>query len=157
MVYKHTRSSEFILGRSPIQGQATGLKLWFDDFDTGSYADKDKMAQGYDYQDWDNLVASYVDDPDGRGANRYSYVGETIEYDGGTYYLWRMDEGGDGYSSMVMYMITDTIDFDTLYANSLEDNPENEYTPYVALLGEDMGEYRNNSDSQDWLIKVVNG
>ena len=54
-------------------------------------------------------------------------------------------------------MITDTIDFDTLYDNSLEADAENEYTPYVALLSNDMEEYRPSGDAPDWLVKVVNG
>ena len=52
-------------------------------------------------------------------------------------------------------MITNTIDFDELYNNSLEADANNEYCPYIALLGNDMTAYRE-SDTKDWLIKVVN-
>ena len=153
-VYKHTRSSEVILGYSELP--TTGLCLWFDDFDMDGYEDKNEMAEGYGFEDWVDLSSQYVDDPDELGANKYAYTGQTIEYDGDTYYLWVMQNNGEGYSEEIEYMITDTVDFDTLYDNSLEADPSNEYTPYVALLSDDMGEYRQNGDRPDWLIKVVN-
>ena len=130
--------------------------MWFDDFDMDGYEDKDEMAQGYGFEDWDDLVIQYVEDPDGKRANKYAYTGQTIEYDGDTYYLWVMQDDGGVYSEHVEYMITDTIDHDTLYNNSLEEDVNSEYCPYIALLGNDMEAYRENSGSCDWLIKVVN-
>ena len=89
------------------------------------------------------------------GANKYVYTGQTFIYNGTTYYLWTMVCTG-AFSEMVMYLLTDTIDIQELYDNSLEADVTNEYCPYVSILESDKEtEYRDNtSNNSDWLLKI---
>lgn len=128
------------------------LVIWFDDYINNQEGiTKEDRAKEWGYNTWEEYVAAILKDEKCLGANRYVYTGETMNINGNTYYLW---EGGQYTSENVTYMITSTVDFDTLYNLSLEADFDNENCPYVALLSDDNEVYRNNTNSYDWLIKV---
>lgn len=107
-------------------------------------------AEDYGFSTAQDYVDAMVEDPDYYGANKFVYTGETFNFNGNSYYLW---ENTNSETTIIMYMLTDTIDYNDLYSNSMEADVDNEYCPYVALLSDDMGLYREN-DGNDWLIKV---
>lgn len=109
----------------------------------------------YGQDNWEEFAAYLVNDvnkDNDTGANGYIYTEETFNWDGTEYYLWETDGVN---STGVPYIITDTIDYNELYPNSLEANSSNKYCPYVAVLTSDMEVYHTREDERgDILIKV---
>ena len=94
--------------------------------------------------------------PDGdyRGANRYIYDGDTIEYEGETYYLWAYE--GVGGVGCISYALTSTIDYNTLYNLSIEKDTSNRNCPIYAFLGEDMSTYKvTDYNDEDYVLLKV--
>ena len=95
----------------------------------------------------------YLDNLESGGANKYNLTPETFYYDGDIYYVWEKDNDyyidSGGYN--VPYVITDTIDFDTLYGRSIESDYENYSNKFIIILEEDMNVYREGYDA---LIKI---
>ena len=103
--------------------------LWIDD-----------LWNGYQLIDWYN---GNVYSP----SDMYDYTGEMFELDGDEYYLWEMQNipGGD---TTVKYLLTDTIDYQTLYNQSLKESVTNVPSSIICFLNEDKEEtYSGNNDS----------
>ena len=108
-------------------------------------------ANDWNYNDVDDYINDVVADPESFNSNAYIYTGETMQYNGTTYYLWECDLDNGAPS----YILTTTVDFDTLYDNSLEADHTNEYCPYYATLFPDKTIYFTSSqNNRNWLIKV---
>ncbi len=96
---------------------------------------------------------SFIDDPESNAANYYEYC-EDIEYNGNTYYVWRMIKNVT-YSNNVKYILTDTINLQTLQSYSLESSITNISTfPIVTYLNRDFDETYTNENKFDNIIKV---
>ena len=136
------------------------IKIYFDDFPQDICDDEfDGDMAAFKQQALDDL-----NDPSwlaGNAPNAYIFTGETLEYNGHDYYLWvredpdnlwnPMTEDSDRYTSTVLYIITDTLDFT---GKSLEDNINNNYCPFVALLNDDKETYALQNSRQDVLLAV---
>ena len=105
-----------------------GLVMYIDNIDNNSYSN-----------DMDHLI----EDPEGGGAHVYVYQGEQMKYDGDTYYLWHRDDDDfydtldDTGNAFYKYMLTDTVDYDYLYSQSLEYDSGNQYYTNYIILDED--------------------
>ena len=97
---------------------------------------------------------SFIDDPESSGSNYYEYC-EPFEYDGNTYYIW-MYLGSDEYvDGVVKYVLTDTIDLQTLQSYSLESSLSNIGTrPIIAYFNSDMTETYPATSRMDNIVKV---
>lgn len=96
----------------------------------------------------------FINDPESMGSNYYEYS-EPLEYNGNTYYVWTMIEN-NSYSDTVKYILTDTIDLQTLQSYSLESSLNNIGTyPIVAYMDLDRNETYTGSDRIDNIVKVV--
>ena len=69
----------------------------------------------------------------------YAYTGQTITYNNTTRYLWKQVDGE--MHNEVMYLLTSTINYNTLYQSSLEYNANNVNTYPVVILNNDMDAY----------------
>ena len=124
------------------------LRIWVDDFPEDMDYDEGSAQ--------DNMMAE-VEDPDGEGANPYEYLGETIVYNGNTYYLWQAVEGYDIDNPMTRYFATTTIDFNTLYSQSLEDGLTNHFTDAIGMFDDSKDRYWAQAIDEDdelYLVKV---
>ena len=135
-----------------IDNSPRSLRLWFDDFvDGDEYQTMTDRANAWKYDDVDEYIKDVVADPETFGSNAYIYTGETMEYNGTTYYLWERDLD----NGAPLYILTTTVDFNTLYDNSLEADHTNEYCPYYATLNPDKTIYFTSSqNNRNWLIKI---
>jgi hypothetical protein len=135
-----------------INNSSGDLRLWFDDFvDGDEYQTMTDRANAWEYHVVDEYINDVVADPETFGSNAYIYTGETMVYNGTTYYLWERDINNGAPS----YMLTTTVDFNTLYDNSLEADHTNEYCPYYATLNPDKTIYFTSSqNNRNWLIKI---
>ena len=95
-------------------------------------------------------IQDFIDDPESNGANYYEYCDE-FEYDGDTYYIWmRFDNNNN-----VKYLLTNTINLETLQSYSLEEDISNLTThPIIAYLNTDLHISYNNNQRFDNIIKV---
>jgi len=106
-----------------------------------------------DFLPEDLNMNDFIDDPESMGSNYYEYC-EEFEYDGDTYYIWEMIEYST-YSDTVKYILTDTINLQTLQSYSLESSINNiSVHPIVAYLDNDLNETYTNSDRLDNIITV---
>jgi hypothetical protein len=99
----------------------------------------------------DCTFEEYIDDPESYGGNYYEYC-EPFEYNGDTYYIWRdvLYE-----TDNVMFLLTDTIDYQTLQSYSLENSMSNLFTyPIVAFIDYDLQESYDGSERKDNIVKV---
>ena len=98
-------------------------------------------------------IDDVIDDPESMGANYYEYC-EPLEYEGNTYYVWIMIPMAT-YSTNVKYILTDTINLQTLQSYSLESSITNMSTfPIVTYLDYDFDETYTNENKFDNIIKV---
>lgn len=128
----------------------TAHKLWFDDFPEDNL---ERIIDSHGFDNWEDFVAYLVENAnkDTTGANGFIYTGETFNWNGTEYYLWETDT----VVGNIPYIITDTIDYNELYPNSLEADSSNKYCPYVAMLTDDMeAQYTRENERGDILIKV---
>ena len=129
------------------------LRIWIDDFpqDDHGYLDGEPV---------EDIMEMSVEDPEVLGNNPYDYTGETIEYNGNTYYLWKAVDGYDADNSCSMYFATTTVDFNTLYNQSLEDDLSNHFTAAIGIFDDSKDMYWeqgiNPDDGTDnhYLVKV---
>ncbi len=126
--------------------------MWIDD-----YPEELDLPGEYGFDTMDEYLEDLLEsNPDGdyRGANRYVYDGDTIEYEGETYYLWAYE--GVGGVGCISYALTSTIDYNTLYNLSIEKDTSNRNCPIYAFLGEEMGTYKvtDYNDENYVLLKV---
>jgi hypothetical protein len=100
-----------------------------------------------------------IDEPGSVGANYYEYC-EPFEYNGDTYYIWVYSYDGYNDSSFdhcetYKYILTDTIDIQTLYNKSLEASMLNINTyPIIAYLSEDLNIKYLTENKEDCIVKV---
>ena len=96
-------------------------------------------------------IEDFIDDPEAMGCNYYEYC-EPFEYDGDTYYIWKRDDN----QSCVYYLLTSTIDFNTLQSYSLEEDIANlGICPIEAYLQEDLTVNYTKNDRYDNIVKVI--
>jgi hypothetical protein len=129
---------------------STSLRIWVDDFPEDA---------GYDEGSAQDKMVAEVGNPGGEGANPYEYLGETIVYNGNTYYLWQAVEGYNIDNSMTRYFATTTIDFNALYSQSLEDDLTNHFTDAIGMFNDSKNMYWAQSigdDGELYLVKVIN-
>lgn len=88
-------------------------ELYFDDYPNNN--------RNNVWNDYDDIVARNIEDPEGMGCNKMVYRGQTIEIDGQIYYIWDYDENDS------MKILTNTIDPNILTSQSLAAN----YQKYV--------------------------
>ena len=98
--------------------------LYFDDFPNN---DDDNI-----WDEYDDIVARSIEDPEGMQCNKMKYMGQTIEIDGQTYYIW------EDFNSDVK-ILTNTVDSDILTSQSLAAN----YQRYVGS-GDTISEDEQN-------------
>ena len=132
-----------------IDNYDIGLTLWFDDF-----YDKQELAEEYEYDNWEDYVEYITTNISMLNQeNPFIYRGNTITWNGETYYMWIPNSDNIG----LALILTDTIDRDELYNDSLEADPNNEWCPYIikSTTSElyDYGIYES-SDTNDILVKV---
>ena len=129
-----------VLIKYGVDEPTENLLMWIDD-----YPD--------DVEDWDELFPDILDEPEGWGTNCYQWVGDTLEFDGDTYYLWE-DVLGNGAPP---FMLTSTVNYDTLYNMSIEDDFSNRNCPAYALLTEDKElAYECDYENENYVVlKVV--
>jgi hypothetical protein len=101
-----------------------------------------------------NLI-DIIDDPDAvdSPSNSYDYTGNMFDLDGDEYYLWENTETG-GYTYERYYLLTDTIDYDTLYAESLEGGYATNPNTIIGFLSEDE-EITYEGSGGELIIKVL--
>lgn len=124
----------------------TGAVLWCDSFDN----DRNVFAFNEGFETWEEYMESFFEnDPFESDNNIYKYAGYTMEWNGETYYVWE-DDVNDAF-----FILTDTIDYQTLYDRSLEANYSNNIKPYVALFStEDNENTYRASETTDILVAV---
>ena len=132
------------------------LGMYVDDFPEYAYEDA-----GYDNV-YDFLNEYYMHNPE-HGGNYYEYCA-SFEYDGDNYYIWKLtDDGHNGVDSnlnntiQVRYVLTNTINFQTLYQESLEhslSNIESHTNPLICYLDEDLNETYIAEERTDYIITV---
>ena len=155
-----TASASLSVGTSGIVSfgnNSNTLSIYIDDF-VGDDWTRDERAQDWGYSGWDSYISDVIIDPFIFGGQKYVYTGQTFSYSGGTYYLWeQVADGNDNVVSDGKYLLTSTINYNTLYSYSMQNDHYNDYCPYVAILNEDFNAiytpYANN-DWNEWLIKV---
>jgi hypothetical protein len=102
----------------------------------------------------DYPIEDYIDEPDtySNDGNYYEYC-EPIEYDGDTYYIWK--NMLNDYDLPVYYILTDTINLQTLQSQSLESSLSNiTIHPIVSYLAYDLDETYEGTDRFDNIVKV---
>ena len=150
-----------------VTSSQPSMMIWVDefmkdDFDFNDIIDDPEYSGANEYvcgllDIGDNLLD--LDDPGSVGANYYEYC-EPFEYNGETYYIWvySYDVYNDyTYDHLfnVKYILTDTIDFNTLRSYSLEYDMSNLSTyPIVAYLGLDLSTTYEHDDRDDNIVKV---
>ena len=87
------------------------LRMWLDDF-------PNEAQETYELED-------FVNNPETCGSNPYVYSGDTFEYEGEEYYLWKYVGEWDISNDFRPYALTTSNDFSTLYQESLESNLQN--------------------------------
>ena len=118
----------------------TQIGMWVDDYEFGPA-----------------LIAKEINDPIGYGLDTYKYYGDTITRNGTTYYVWEMSEECS-WNSIVSRLLTTTVDFNTLYGQSLDDDYYNTFTSLVGRFDEDIeDEYVDSGGNQLYLVKVIEG
>ena len=102
----------------------------------------------------DIVIQDFINNPEVKGCNYYEYC-EPFEYDGGTYYIW-IYLGSDEYvDGAVKYVLTDTIDLQTLQSYSLESSLSNIGTrPIVGYFNYDLQETYPATSRTDNIVKV---
>ena len=141
-----------------VEGGERNIMLWVDDFITEDMT-KEERAEDCGYGSWDDYIEDYLDGIQQSnlwafGANPYVYTWEQLELSGNTYYLWEYIkmQGNDYYG----YLLTTTIDYNTLYSHSLAADCDNEWCPYVAMLDQDKNvQYTPADNRNDWLVDVL--
>lgn len=130
-------------GKKPL------LYLYFDDFYYGESSDDDPIPFS-DYEEMTDAMNDAVDDPDIYGSNLVAYFGDTLEYDGVTYYVW---EGFNNSFSDAWKLLTTTDDYNELLHQSIEytgaENAEPTSLMYGFLSFDEM--YHENDGSDDWF------
>ena len=133
-----------------VEGKQPLLKIWIDDYINDEITTISERAEDYGYSDVNDYISAVINSRDKLGGNSYLYFGDTFEYNGNTYYLWEYE--GEQYE--IQYLLTDTVDYDTLFDMSLEADVDNEVCPYVTKLNSDSEETYSCGDTNDWLITV---
>lgn len=122
--------------------------MYIDDFD-------DVMETLVDeYGSFSNYMNIYLPNPEAMGGNTYRYTNETVQYEGNSYYLWENITAENAYPD---YALTSTIDYNTLYNNSMEVDINNRYQPIEVFVYDDIVfEYDAPKDGQKYvLVKIV--
>lgn len=120
--------------------------LWIDDFQNPQ-----SIAEGLEYQNFDDYMNDYIEDPGAFGSNRFEYTNCIMEYDGTQYYLYRETyyfERERFYGLLPM----GSADYDYLYENSMEDDHSNRYEPFAYILNGD-GVYE--AGNEDYVLVKV--
>ena len=126
------------------------LRMWIDGFPT-LFSEFYYLSENMiDYDDY--FAYLFSEGGDYNQANEYCFTGETIDYDGETYYLWEYQ----GNVADIKYMLTQTANFNELYNLSIESDTSNRNCPVYAILNEDMQEYMKTDYQDDnyVLLKV---
>jgi len=116
----------------------------FDDITDFDYVNNAGMTRS-------EYIAVTVGDPEQYNSDKYYYAGNTIEYDGVTYYVWQWEE----YQA---YMWTTTVDYSTLNQQSIETSGENtEFTALYAFMVTGTEPNYINADAvvPRQLVKIV--
>jgi len=126
------------------------MRIWIDDFPSDIDYEEGSVQE---------RMKAEISNPSEKGANPYLYYEETIDYNGNTYYLWKAERGYAAYNENSKYFVTTTVDFNTLYNQSLEENLTNHFTAAIGTFDDSKGIYRAqniNPDGDDdhYLIKV---
>ena len=124
-------------------GEPVMLRMWIDDFpeDYGDYEEGDRESQ----------IEAEINAPLDYQCAEYIYCGDTIQYGDSICYLW--EYSGNNYSSNIEYLLTDTVDYDTLYNQSLEDDIQNTSVSLLGKLNPDFETYGSQMQSQ-CIVKV---
>lgn len=132
----------------PVPPITADLVMYIDDFDNVM---EDLIDE---YGSFANYMNYYLPDPEAMGGNTYRYTNEVVQYGGSSYYLWENITQENPYPS---YALTSTVDYDTLYNNSMEEDIENRYQPIVVFVDDDIEwQYDAPQDGVQFvLVKVV--
>ena len=144
--------STITFSNSGIAEVNKNIAIYIDDFPQNKDQWAAEETQDPDWAGW--LLSNVLNGncPEWFLSNKYYYTGQTFSYSGNTYYLWKyvVDDPEDGPN--IMYLLTNTIDYNTLYQLSQEYNMDTNNYPVVARLKSDQQEYDNASDQL--LLKV---
>ena len=106
-----------------------------------------------DFMRDDIVIQDFINNPEVKGCNYYEYC-EPFEYNNSTYYVWKY-LGPDVLDDVAKYVLTDTIDLQTLQSYSLESSLSNIGTkPIVAYFSYDLQETYIATSRIDNIIKV---
>lgn len=122
------------------------ISMYIDDFPDGIWED-----DGYDNFD-DYFNDYYSVDYDESGANKLTYTGETLEYEGVTYFVWR----GTNDSCIDAFVLTNTVSYSELYPESIEADHSNRVCPIYAWFNSDDNDpYIANYDDDSYVLVAV--
>lgn len=164
-VFTRKELSDYVSGfdfyNDDLHKQSGLLLMFIDEFPTESELTRDGIDfedfyNGYTPQEFDLYVDDYLDNPVLYGGNLYMYLRETFNYNGTNYYIWKLINDNNSSSDNVRYILTDTINYTTLYQQSLEYNPYNTYnTPVIVFLDSDRDYYMERHNYTEKIVKVM--
>lgn len=130
-----------------IEPQVSGtLGMYIDDF-PGDYIWEDEG-----YESLDEFLDDYLADPTTFQTNYYEYC-EPFEYGNNTYYIWKLLNNPQ---NGVRYILTNTINIQTLQSHSIEANYQNvtDNTIVITSFDADLNETYDNEDGHFIIIKA---
>ena len=129
------------------------LTMWIDDYWDGI----DLIVDGVEYNTMEEYLTALVNsEPNYNGANKYCFTGETIEYEGSTYYLWQYQKETEWSDNPIEFVLTNTVNFNELYSLSIENNVQNRNCPIYVILRDDKRFYKKtNYASEDYVLLKV--
>ena len=164
-VFTRKELSDYVSGfdfyNDDLHKQSGLLLMFIDEFPTESELTRDGIDfedfyNGYTPQEFDLYVDDYLDNPVLYGGNLYMYLRETFNYNGTNYYIWKLINDNNSSSDNVRYILTDTINYTTLYQQSLEYNLYNTYnTPVIVFLDSDRDYYMERHNYTEKIVKVM--
>lgn len=149
-------NQEIIVKQESINGDySEPLRIWVDDF-TSYDSGLEGIADENGYSDTNEFLQDLAagNFREFLGANPYICYGETLKYNGTTYYVWEYDEDQNNPVNQGYYLLTTTADYNTLYNISLESDITNNTCPYVFMLSHDSDMEYESSNREDVLIRV---
>ena len=145
-----TSEVTYNIAQNDIVELDTHICIWIDDYTT--YGTREDMSIEWGFQNWNEYINEVIMNPGKYTSNKYVYTGTTHEYNGNTYYLWKYVQPSSA-QECIKYLLTSTIDYQTLYQASLEYDPDdNTDCPFIVRLDEDLVPY--DEGRENWLIKV---
>ena len=131
--------------------------LYTEDFqDYTDDRDLDDFATEYHYHDFEEMARDYPNAAKFCGSRRFYDTGETIRYQGFTLSLWALQnyENGEWVNQDFYGILRRGQDYDSLVANSMEQDMHNRYEPFIAIADLDKTIYTTTGHDSYCLVYV---